>query len=326
MLTPQLFRFFTTQTINKLNASKLVPNILINSNDVLKKEKDVKSETNNRNDRIPTVKANPQGWTRFSRRCGALAIKLGMMSWWDSWGQRHPVTVLHLADCVALQHHPLNKATIQEVGIGKKSPKKLRKHLLKYFLACNVAPRRRIIGFNVDKSAILPTGLPIRAAHFIAGQCVSVQAKSIGKGFQGAMKRWGFKGMPASHGCSLSHRAIGATGSREDPSGVMKGKKMAGRMGGKNATMQCLKVVKVDNAANCIFVRGSVPGPDNGIIRIWDSKDKVTIQRFLSIQAANVKGDNDIILPYPTIDSDAKLPREYVAPAVEMDPLSIKEE
>ena len=235
-------RSLTVNMTHKWSATKFVPNLRSNTGNSIVRRKSAESETNAPNIFVPSITANPQEWTRSSRRCGALAIKLGMMSWWDSWGQRHPVTVLHLADCVALRHHPLNRATIQEVGIGKKSPKKLRVHLLKYFLACNVAPRRSIVGFNVDQSATLPMGLPITAAHFLAGQCVSVQAKSIGKGFQGAMKRWGFKGMPASHGCSLSHRALGATGSREDPSGVIKGKKMAGRMGGKNATMHHLKV------------------------------------------------------------------------------------
>ena len=237
----QRFRAFTTTVSGRLNATKFMPHIPINMN-IMRLGEGAGLGMHKHQTSIPSIKANHQKWNRFSRRCGALAIKIGMMSWWDSWGQRHPVTVLHLADCVALKHHPLNKATIQEVGIGKKSPKKLRKHMLKYFLACNVAPRRTVVGFNVGKSAVLPVGLPIRAAHFIAGQCVSVQAKSIGKGFQGGMKRWGFKGMPASHGCSLSHRSIGATGSREDPSGVMKGKKMPGRMGGTNATMTCLKV------------------------------------------------------------------------------------
>lgn len=237
----QHFRAFTTTVSGRLNATKFMPHLPVNM-DIMRRGEEAGLGMHKHQTSIPSIKANHQKWNRFSRRCGALAIKIGMMSWWDSWGQRHPVTVLHLADCVALKHHPLNKATVQEVGIGKKSPKKLRKHMLKYFLACNVAPRRTVVGFNVGKSAVLPVGLPIRAAHFIAGQCVSVQAKSIGKGFQGGMKRWGFKGMPASHGCSLSHRAIGATGSREDPSGVMKGKKMPGRMGGTNATMTCLKV------------------------------------------------------------------------------------
>lgn len=236
-----MLRTFTTAVFKKPNTTKFIPSTPVNVN-TMRFRGEMGSEMSKSNNSVPSIKANPEKWNRFSRRCGALAIKIGMMSWWDSWGQRHPVTVLHFADCVALQHHPLNKATIQEVGIGKKSPKKLRKHSLKYFLACNVAPRRTIVGFNVNKSAVLPMGLPIRAAHFIAGQCVSVQAKSIGKGFQGGMKRWGFKGMPASHGCSRSHRSIGATGSREDPSGVMKGKKMPGRMGGTNATMTCLKV------------------------------------------------------------------------------------
>lgn len=189
-----------------------------------------------------TAMHRPDEWRPRIRRCGALAIKLGMMSFWDRWGVRHPVTVLHLADCVALHSHPLDRATIQEVGIGIKSPKKVHFAQLSYFAGCQVSPKRCIAGFNVDKRAILPAGTPIKAAHFVAGQVVDAQARTIGKGFQGGMKRWGFAGMPASHGVSLSHRSIGATGQREDPSGVMKGKKMPGRMGGRNATASCLQV------------------------------------------------------------------------------------
>jgi hypothetical protein len=82
----------------------------------------------------------------------------------------------------------------------------------------------------------------------------------------------------------------------------------------------------VDNGANCIFVKGSVPGPDSGIVRIWDSKNKATLDRFLAIKAANMNGDRSIILPYPTVDSDANLPRDYITPAVKTDPLLIEEE
>lgn len=82
----------------------------------------------------------------------------------------------------------------------------------------------------------------------------------------------------------------------------------------------------MDNGANCLFVKGSVPGPDNGIVRIWDSKNKATLDRFLAIKTANINGDRNIILPYPTVDSDANLPREYIAPVVKTDPLLIGEE
>jgi large subunit ribosomal protein L3 len=85
----------------------------------------------------------------------------------------------------------------------------------------------------------------MRASHFVPGQYVDVQGTSLGKGFQGGMKRHGFKGLPATHGVSLSHRALGSIGQCQDPGKVWKGKKMAGRMGGTTITVQNLKVVKV---------------------------------------------------------------------------------
>ncbi len=94
---------------------------------------------------------------------------------------------------------------------------------------------------------------------------------SIGKGFQGAMVRWGFKGMPASHGVSLTHRHIGSTGGRTDPGRTFKGKKMAGRMGGHYVTVKKAKVVRVDTALNCIYVSKPVAGHEGAAVRISDS-------------------------------------------------------
>ena len=138
---------------------------------------------------------------------------------------------------------------------------------------------------------------------------------SIGKGFQGAMKRWGFHGQPASHGTSLSHRSIGATGGRSDPGRDFKGKKMAGRMGGDRVTVKKLRILKIDTALNCLWVKGAVPGHDNSIIRVIDSK--CPENRELFAKAAP---------PLPTISSHLKLPREMEAPSIHSkDPLKIGE-
>lgn len=129
------------------------------------------------------------------------------------------------------------------------------------------------------------------------------------------MKRWGFHGQPASHGTSLSHRSIGATGGRSDPGRVFKGKKMAGRMGGDRVTVRKLKVMRVDTALNCLWVRGAVPGHDNSIIRILDSKCPENRELFLKSPP-----------PFPTIspDNGVKLPRILDAPDTETkDPLKL---
>jgi len=118
---------------------------------------------------------------------------------------------------------------------------------------------------------LLPIGATVTADHFIAGQMVDIQGVTQGKGFAGAMKRWGFGGMRATHGVSISHRAHGSTGQNQDPGKVFKGKKMAGHMGAKNRTQQNLEIVRTDAARGLIFVRGSVPGSKGGWLLVKDA-------------------------------------------------------
>ena len=118
---------------------------------------------------------------------------------------------------------------------------------------------------------MLPVGATLTADHFIAGQFVDITGHTQGKGFAGAMKRWGFGGMRASHGVSVSHRAHGSTGQRQDPGKVFKNKKMAGHMGDRQRTQQNLQVVRTDAGRGLIFVRGSVPGAKNGWMLIRDA-------------------------------------------------------
>lgn len=215
--------------------------------------------------------------------------------------------------CQALRSFPNGKSIILEVGAGKKSSRQLNKASRFNFKSLNVDPKLSVQGFSVSSESLIPPGTPIYAAHFVPGQFVDIQSKSIGKGFQGAMVRWGFKGLPASHGCSLSHRALGATGSRTDPGRVWKGKKMAGRMGGHNVTSKCLKVLKVDNSLNCIFVRGSVGGHDGTPVKIMDSKKNPIFHLHNP--------------PFPTyIQSSEKdpLPRIMMAPETDNDTLHIE--
>lgn len=207
----------------------------------------------------------------------------------------------------------MGNSLIQEVGIGEKSIRQTHHAQLHYFASLKVGPMLAKRGFSVTDDAVLPSGTFLRAAHFQPGQLVDVQATSIGKGFQGAMKKWGFSGMPASHGVSLTHRSVGATGSRSDPGRVFKGKKMPGRMGGKAVTMKRLRILKVDNALNCIMVRGSVPGHDNAVVRITDS---TCYRRQYALRKS---------FPFPTfVPADGEeLPREMTAEAFESDPLYV---
>lgn len=199
-----------------------------------------------------------------------------------------------------------------ELGAGLKQARQLDHSQRKLYEKLHISPKKSVQGFTISPDAILPSGTTIYAAHFVPGQFVDVQSKSIGKGFQGAMVRWGFKGLPASHGVSVAHRHLGATGCRTDPGRVLKGKKMAGRMGGQNVTHKCLRVIKVDNALNCIFVRGCVGGHDNTPVKVWDSKKNPIFDTSPP--------------PFPTFlpNSENHLPRTMMAPEPERDTLLIK--
>jgi large subunit ribosomal protein L3 len=121
----------------------------------------------------------------------------------------------------------------------------------------------------------LSVGNELSVEHFVAGQYVDVCSTSIGKGFAGVMKRHNFAGLEATHGVSISHRAHGSTGQRQDPGKVFKGKKMAGHMGAERVTVQNLKVVAVDPSKGLLMVKGAVPGAENAWVRVTDAVKKV---------------------------------------------------
>jgi large subunit ribosomal protein L3 len=136
--------------------------------------------------------------------------------------------------------------------------------------------KHKVAEFRVAEDALLEVGSSIAASHFVPGQLVDISGHTQGKGFAGAMKRWGFGGMRATHGVSISHRAHGSTGNRQDPGRVFKGKKMAGHMGDRQRTQQNLEVVRTDDERGLIFVKGSVPGAKNSWLMV---RDAVKVER-----------------------------------------------
>lgn len=156
-------------------------------------------------------------WTLRDKRCGALGIKLGMMPVWDDWGERHPCTVLFLDNNVVVRNKTSDDVDgydAVQLGAGERKAKRVTKPLMGHYAKYGVADRPPYVvrEFRVTTRDALPEpGTRIHARHFVPGQNVDVSGISKGKGFQGGMKRHGFAGMPASHGTSKSHRAIGST-------------------------------------------------------------------------------------------------------------------
>jgi large subunit ribosomal protein L3 len=206
-------------------------------------------------------------------RTGVIAKKVGMTRLFQEDGRHVPVTVLALEDCQVVQVRTNDRDgyTALQLGSGEAKQKNVAKPQREHFAKAEVPLKKQVAEFRVAEDAVLEVGSTIAASHFVAGQMVDVTGHTQGKGFAGAMKRWGFGGMRATHGVSVSHRAHGSTGNRQDPGKVFKGKKMAGHMGDRQRTQQNLEVVRTDDERGLIFVKGSVPGSKNGWLLVRDS-------------------------------------------------------
>jgi len=209
-------------------------------------------------------------------RSGVIAQKLGMSRVFNDAGEHVPVTVLRLDDCQVVAHRTNDKNgyTALQLGAGLAKVKNTTKAERGHFAVANVEPKRKIVEFRVPEAEMIPVGATITADHFIPGQFVDVTGTSVGKGFAGSMKRWNFRGHRASHGNSVTHRAHGSTGQRQDPGKTFAGKKMAGHMGDERITTLNLKVVRTDVQRGLILVEGAVPGAKGGWILVRDAVKK----------------------------------------------------
>ncbi len=224
-------------------------------------------------------------------RTGVLAKKIGMTRVVAADGAHVPVTVLSLEGCqvVGVKKDEVREVDVTKkgekvgtrkandgypavvLGAGTRKAKNVAKSLRGSFAKASVEPKAVVREFRVPADMLLEVGAEISADHFVSGQKVDVIGVTKGKGFAGAMKRWNFGGLEASHGVSVSHRSHGSTGQRQDPGRVFKGKKMAGHLGTERVTTQNLEIVRTDAARGLILVKGAVPGAQNSWVEIHDA-------------------------------------------------------
>lgn len=209
-------------------------------------------------------------------RSGVIAKKLGMTRLFMEDGAQIPVTVLQMENVQVVSQRTADRDgyTAVQLGAGVAKAKRTSKAMRGHFAVAKVEPKRKIAEFRVSADNLIEVGSEITADHYLEGQYVDIAGTSIGKGFQGAMKRHNFGGLRATHGVSVSHRSHGSTGQCQDPGKVFKGKKMAGHMGAVRVTTQNLQVIKTDSDRGLLMIKGAVPGSKGGWVTIKDSVKK----------------------------------------------------
>jgi large subunit ribosomal protein L3 len=201
-------------------------------------------------------------------RTGVIAKKMGMTRLFQEDGRHVPVTVLALENVQVLSRKEAGRDgyVAVQLGAGTAKAKNLSKPQRGHFGKAEVEPKARVAEFVVAEDALLDVGATLTADHYVAGQMVDIQGVTQGKGFAGGMKRWGFGGLRATHGVSLSHRSLGSTGQRQDPGRVFKNKKMAGHMGAKNRTQQNLEIVRTDADRGLLIRERLRAGPQGRLV------------------------------------------------------------
>ncbi len=198
-----------------------------------------------------------------------LGKKIGMTRVFTDSGDMVGVTAIEAGPCTILSVKDKNL----QLGFDGAEEKRLKKPVAGYFKKLNLAPKKLIQEVSKESAKEYKVGEEIKVDLFKAGDFVDVTGTSLGKGFQGGMKRWNWHGGPQTHG-SMSHRRIGSLGSTTTPGRVWKGHHLPGHMGAHKTTIQNLKVVKVDLENNLMLVEGAVPGYKNSYLVISKSKKK----------------------------------------------------
>jgi len=199
---------------------------------------------------------------------GLIGRKVGMTRIFTEQGESIPVTVLEMEPNRITQIKTCDSDGYNaiQVTVGERRASRVNKAASGHFAKAGVEAGRKTVEFRLDSEPDFTAGSEIKADIFEAGQIVDVSGTSIGKGFQGGIKRHNFHRQDMTHGNSISHRSNGSIGQNQTPGRVFKGKKMSGHMGACKSTVQNLEIVRVDVEKNLILVRGGVPGAKNSNI------------------------------------------------------------
>jgi large subunit ribosomal protein L3 len=204
---------------------------------------------------------------------GLIGRKVGMTQVFIEGGELVPVTVIEAGPCTVTEVRSTERHGYRAVqlGFGTNKEKRFTRPVLGQFKKRNLPPARHLREFRLDDDGGFEVGQKLDASLFAAGEFVDVEGTTKGRGFQGVIKRHGFKAGHASHGPTMG-REPGSVGASAYPSRVIKGKRLPGHMGAERFTAKNLKVVGVDPEQNVVMVRGSVPGPANALVFIFKRK------------------------------------------------------
>ena len=202
---------------------------------------------------------------------GLIGKKIGMTQIFDNDGNVLPVTLIEAGPCTVLE---LKDTPLKvKLGFDPIKENRVNKPKLGYFKKLKLSPMRTIKEFSSTDNKDYKVGQQLKADVFKPGDYVDVTGVSIGKGFQGGMKRWGWSGGPSGHG-SMHHRRVGSIGASADPSRTFRGRKMPGHMGTNSITVQGLRVLEVDVDKNLLMIKGAIPGHRNSTISLSRSLKK----------------------------------------------------
>jgi large subunit ribosomal protein L3 len=201
-----------------------------------------------------------------------IAKKIGMTQIFDERANLIPVTVMEAGPCVVVQKKTTDNDGYEaiQIGFGDVKERRVIKPTAGHYKKAGVAPKKHLKEFRLADISSYEVGAEIKADIFAAGDRVDVTGTSKGKGYQGAIKKYGQSRGPMAHG-SKSHRVAGSMGAATSPGRVMKGKGLPSHMGCVQITVQNLEIARVDVDKNLILIKGAVPGPKGTIIAIKDS-------------------------------------------------------